>query len=510
MKNTSVSLVSFALAVVVPALAQDKIASTNSVSATAAKPAASAGLANDWLRQQSDGFKPWDIGGQVRARFEAKEGMAIQGQAGSLDFRDHGAAVNNEYWLTRSRFHVGYNDQWWSVYGEAQASTANSDLRYAYANNPPVAGTTKKLGYGPEADTLDLHQAFITLGNPKEFPLTVKAGRQELVYGEERLIGPSGWNNIARSFDAAKVRWQNDTFSADVFSGFPVIPENGQFDVDNGQDLFSGIYATLFKIPKTLLDVYFLARNSGTGAAGFAPSPQFPQPSARDIYTLGGRIKSKPGELGHWDYAIEGAYQFGDYRDARAGAPTERLTQDAFMFVVQGGYTFADLWATPRLGLEYSYGSGDRNSSDGTHGTFDNLFPTNHKFYGFMDFASLQNLQDLRGIVQIKPTKASTLALEGHGLWLASTSDNFYTVGGTARGGTGATPGNGYGVNPNYSNFLGTEVDVVGSYAVTKFLQVEAGYGHFFVGKYIGQSLSDSAFGSKDADWFYTQVTFNF
>ncbi len=180
------------------------------------------------------------------------------------------------------------------------------------------------------------------------------------------------------------------------------------------------------------------------------------------------------------------------------------------MFVVQSGYTFADLWATPRLGLEYSYGSGDSNSKDGMHGTFDNLFPTNHKFYGFMDFASLQNLQDLRGIVQIKPTKASTLALEGHGLWLASTSDNFYTVGGTARGGTGATPGNGYGVNPNYSNFLGTEVDVVGSYAVTKFLQVEAGYGHFFVGKYIEQSLSNPAFGSKDADWFYTQITFNF
>src|SRR5690242_5913556 len=33
-------------------------------------PPPSAGLLNDWLRQQSPGFEPWDIGGQVRGRFE--------------------------------------------------------------------------------------------------------------------------------------------------------------------------------------------------------------------------------------------------------------------------------------------------------------------------------------------------------------------------------------------------------------------------------------------------------
>ena len=180
------------------------------------------------------------------------------------------------------------------------------------------------------------------------------------------------------------------------------------------------------------------------------------------------------------------------------------------MFVLQGGYTFGDWWATPRLGLEYAYGSGDGNPTDSKHGTFDNLFPTNHKFYGYMDFASLQNIQDLRGILQIKPTKASCVSLEGHGLWLASTSDNFYTVGGSPRGGITTTPGTGYGINPAYNNFLGTEIDVVGSYALTKFLQLEAGYGHFFVGKYIEQSLSSPAFGSRDADWFYVQTTLTF
>lgn len=492
-----------------------------------APPAPFQGFINEYLRGKDPYLNQWDIGGDNRIRYEVKDGFAIAGigsaatvpNSVSLDFRDKNASTANEYVLTRTRFHVGYTDKWWNAYGEAQASTAHNDRRYAYPNTPAVPGTIRKQGYGPENDTLDLHQAYVTIGNHKEFPVSLKAGRQELSYGDERLIGAFGWNNVGRAFDAGKLRWQNEYFSADFFSGFPVVPEDGQFDVDNGKDLLSGVYATSLMIPKTILEVYFLARNSGTGAAGFMPSPQFPQPSARDIYTIGGRVKSKAGEIGNWDYTVEGAYQFGDYRDPRAGVagaanagtPTQRLTQDAYMFIIQGGYTFVDWWATPRLGLEFDYSSGDSNPKDGTHGTFDNLFPTNHKFYGYMDMASLQNIQDLRSTLSLKPTTRTSVAIEGHALWLASTSDNFYNVGGGARGGVNPTPaGNGYGINPNYSNFLGTEIDVIAGYALTRFAQIEAGYGHFFVGDYIEQSLSNPAFGSRDADWFYVQTSLKF
>ena len=44
-----------------------------------------------------------------------------------------------------------------------------SDERFAYPNAPAIKGTAKKLGYGPESDTLDLHQAYFTVGNHKEF-----------------------------------------------------------------------------------------------------------------------------------------------------------------------------------------------------------------------------------------------------------------------------------------------------------------------------------------------------
>jgi hypothetical protein len=45
---------------------------------------------------------------------------------------------------------------------------------------------------------------------------------------------------------------------------------------------------------------------------------------------------------------------------------------------------------------------------------------------------------------------------------------------------------------------------------VSPHATLEAGYGHFFVGDYIEQSLSAPTHGSDDADWFYVQANFNF
>ena len=472
-------------------------------------PAPFAGFINEALRKDDPYMAQWDFGGSVRGRYELKDGYGIPGIAGSFDFRDFGANVDNDYFLERLRIRGGYTDQWWSALVEGQFSFAQNDKRFAYPNAPLVVpGTVQKKGNGPEADVAELHQAYVTMGNHKKFPLSAKIGRQEMSYGEERLVGAFGWNNIGRTFDAAKMRWQNEWFGADFFTGRPVIPQDGVFDVSNDYDYFSGIYANVNNVPKHTLDVYFFARNASAEAIAAVPSPQFPQPSARDIYTIGTRLKSKPGEFGSWDYTVEGAYQFGNFQDLRAGAPVNRMDHNAYMFVAQGGYTFTETWGTPRIGLEFCYGSGDENSTDGEHQTFENLFPTNHKFYGYMDFASLQNIQDLRASFTLKPYKSLSIALEGHGFWLATTSDNFYTVAGAPRGGVGPTPGSNYGVNSSYDPYLGAEVDFIVGWAFTRFAQLEVGYGHFFRGDYIESSLS--ALGSQDANFFYTQLNVNF
>ena len=89
------------------------------------------------------------------------------------------------------------------------------------------------------------------------------------------------------------------------------------------------------------------------------------------------------------------AGQWGDFRD-----------QDVATMMAVGilGYTFQEPWQ-PRIAFEFDYGSGDSDPADGKLTTFDNLYPTNHLFYGFMDFISLQNLNDYRFQVSAKPSK---------------------------------------------------------------------------------------------------------
>src|SRR5665213_1652982 len=104
------------------------------------------GFLNEYLRDKNPYMNQWDFGGNERFRYESKQGYAVPGVAGSVDFRKAGAEVSNDYFLNRLRFHVGYTDKWWSAYVEPQSSAAFSDARSAYATAPAVARTVKKPG----------------------------------------------------------------------------------------------------------------------------------------------------------------------------------------------------------------------------------------------------------------------------------------------------------------------------------------------------------------------------
>ena len=119
-----------------------------------------------------------------------------------------------------------------------------------------------------------------------------------------------------------------------------------------------------------------------------------------------------------------------------------------------------------------------------------------------MDFVSWQNIHNVRFTASAKPIKGLTLTTDYHLFWLADTSDYFYTVSGSPRK-TG-----GYGIKPANDSFVGSELDIVASYQVKSFVVAQLGYGHFFIGDYVKQSLT--ATGSQDADWIYAQLAFNF
>ena len=203
----------------------------------AAAPAASSGIVNEWLREQSPVFKPWDFGGQFRARYDVKEnGGSSGGSAPNFDFRRTGVDNDNSFLLLREKVHIGYTPcSWFNIFAEGRDSSSTWDDRHP----------------SPETDQFDLHQAFIRLGDASQFPLTAKIGRQELIYGDERVVGNAEWANVTRSFDAAKLRFENSSLWVDGFVGRVVLPVDDHFNEPNDYDWFSGIYAsTASWVPK--------------------------------------------------------------------------------------------------------------------------------------------------------------------------------------------------------------------------------------------------------------------
>lgn len=489
-KRTLLTSAGLALAFT-PAFAATLISPGDFDPTTPARP--SAGYLNDYLRQDNAAMAAWDIGVATRLRYEVHDGYGIAGKgAAGADFRDTGADVQNNYLLYRIRPRVGYNSEWFNVMVEGRHSGEQNDERKP----------------DPEADDFDLHQAYVQIGNHKEFPISMKVGRQEMIYGDERLIGASGFNNVGRVFDAAKVRWQNPWFGVDFFTSRVVLPDNHNFNMSNDYDYFSGAYFNSKLIPRQTTEWYFLARNASAEATSYPAAKSQVVGSPRDIYTIGIHMKSNPGEFNGWDYNTELMGQFGHYNDPALPAASRSLEHQAYAFFAGGGYTFSDVLYTPRVGLEYNFGSGDSNPTDNKHETFENLFPTNHKFYGFMDFVSLQNIHNVRLSSSIKPLPRLGITADYHTFFLADTHDNFYTVLGARRGGIATTPGTGYGINPNYDSYVGSELDLIVTYNLTPQSILELGFGHFFTGKYIEESLSVP--GVKDANWVYASLNVNF
>lgn len=448
---------------------------------TVSKPGA--GVVNDWLRTRSADFSAWDVGGQFRLRYEDRENA---GAFPNRDFIHNGQANSDDYLLLREKLHLGWTPTTWvKLYAEGRNSTVDRDKRVP----------------SPESDKLDLHQAYVQVGDAKQFPLTLKLGRQEFLCGDERFIGIGDWSNTGRVFDAAKVRYETRQVWVDAFVGRVILPDDNNFNQPNDYDHFSGVYAsTQTLVPWQETQFFALSRDVGAASPNAITTGQG-GPGPRDIYTLGTRWKSLPGKLGGWDYAFEAAAQFGNIRSG-----TVRLEQEAYSATVSGGHTWKNAWGTPRLGVGHDFATGDADPNDNKSGTFDLLFGTNHRFYGMMDLFGLRNTHSPRLSASVKPLKNLTVSADYLGFWLADTHDFLYPESGAGRS------ANGYGRNPQFSSFVGSEIDVYASYAFRPWANFQVGYGHFFVGDYIRQSVNKVVAngGAVDADWIHVQTTFNF
>jgi hypothetical protein len=226
------------------------------------------------------------------------------------------------------------------------------------------------------------------------------------------------------------------------------------------------------------------------------------------------RLKSTPGQLKGFDYEIEGAYQWGRdggrQTNSFPNASGTMLDHYAWALEARGGYTWKDCPWKPRLGLELSVATGDKSQFDNTDQSFLNLFPTNHKFYGYMDLFAWKNVYDPSVQLKVTPYQDKKLAwknawvqLDYHAFWLYTNEDAWYRANAT----TTVRPVN--AVAENAGTYCGSELDLTVGAAPYKWLKVLAGYSHFWAGTYLRDTQTATA-GADGADFGYVQTTLSF
>lgn len=331
-----------------------------------------------------------------------------------------------------------------------------------------------------DVDELDMHNFFAELTLPlfDDGSLTVRAGRQELLFGRQRLISPLDWANTRRAFDGVSAIVAMQDLKLTAFWTRTVPVQKYDFNDSDANTNFYGIYAE-GKVPGTQisLDLYWLGFE--TDMAAFNGTMGHEQ-----RHTVGGRVAGKIGDTGV-GYDLEGAYQSGEVGSDDI---------DAFMVDGELNYTFADHPGSPRLHLGAGYASGDR-SAGGDVQTFAQLFPLGHAYLGFIDLVGRQNVINLTPGLTVKPIDKLTVKLDGHLFWLADDSDALYNAGGgvVRAGGTGR------------SSEVGAEIDLLLIYQIDRHQQVIVGYSHFFAGPFIKQSG-----GQDDIDFAYLGYQFTF
>lgn len=435
-----------------------------------------------------DGRLVFDI--EQRLRFEVRNN--------NRDFND-AINDNNDDSSLLSRFRFGFTIKpapWLKLYAQVQ------DAREWDGERGRIPGVN-----GADGDNeFDLRQAYVEFADYTRFPLGLAVGRQAISYGDSRLFADSKWGNFGRTFDAVKLRYQKPDWWAELLYARPVQIKTETVDDSDAADNLGGFYFSNDWLPSQTTDWYVLHRDKSDAQPDLSPTNALTPrgastgPAAR-FTTIAARVKSKPGKIGGWDYTGELAYQFGDVwlsdRNSR------KLDLSAFAAHGSFGYTLNAPWK-PRLGLEYDYASGDHNPDDGKSQSFQNLFPSNHEKYGYLDEFGWRNLHDARVQLSAKPGKTVDLDLNCHAFWLADTSDYWTRANGLSALRT-RTPDGRDVRRIGASRFAGHEIDFVVKWTPREWLKIEAGYSHFFAGDYLRDTGP-----SDDADFGYVMTTVKF
>lgn len=374
-------------------------------------------------------------------------------------------------------------------------------------------GVNGQNGGGTDANgtngTIFARQAFMLVRNFLVPNLTIKAGRQLVVWGNHRMFGHFDWNNVGWSHDGLTANYKLSKSTTLQVGWLRTAERNctgpttgnciggtqvGGIDaMDDGNVVY--VRAPM-KVAGVVLEPTYIWHDSGTGGAIGAP-----RPGNQDRHTLGGRaVKKFAAGSARVDATIEGYYQFGEIgmgANSTTGGP-RNMDIEAYAFHIDGGVTLP-VPMQPRLSAEFNTASG--NKGDGKWRSFDQLYPTNHIHFGYMDRMSWKNMSHVAFGLQMRPNADSHFEVTGHLFSLQERGDNMYHAGQAALGFANN--------NGASSTEIGEEIDVVYTHFFTPGNHVawQIGASVFLPGERLDQAAGGNA---SEQTWGYTQLWVNF
>lgn len=210
------------------------------------------------------------------------------------------------------------------------------------SRSPGLAASTPSL-----RDPADLHQGYLDIG-AVDSVVRVRVGRQEMMYGAERILSRNDWRNTGRSFDAVRLFLQRRRGGLDLFGAAEVRREPAGFNPFRERGDLYGAYGWIEPRAGVRVESYLLRRSLEAGQdRGEAAGPERRR-------TIGVRVvRAVPTGL---SLVTEAAWQGGRLGPRRIGA---------WFGSVVATWTI-DAPMRPNITVELTEAGGDRDATDDT------------------------------------------------------------------------------------------------------------------------------------------------
>ncbi len=330
----------------------------------------------------------------------------------------------------------------------------------------------------PEIDEnrLSLHQAFIDYSFAKNWLMRI--GRQEMGYGNNRMLTFREGPNTRLTYDAVLVKHSTRKRKIDFIALTPVISRNDVFDDQSFKDVIVGIYITENLIAqKLLLDYYFINFKSNQRRYNFINDDENRQ-------SYGFRIFSNNPTL---NYEIESTYQSGKFVSKKISA--FGLSTD-LNFLISAKKKII-------IGFGANYFTGDKSKTDNKLNTYNLIF--SKPSYGLAAPIGSSNIINVNPYIKITPLKEINIYTGVYIMGRQSNQDGTYSPGMAQ-------------VRPNVNNLFGTTKKRIGlQYALEASFQLNANFSFALDGAYFkaGKYVRETGKG-KDIKYVSCKATFEF